>query len=113
MRDGVDAVETVSLRTDRELAAFVTRLLHLFENPARRDDLRTGRLRFRLAPGGAAGASVRRPSRRVEQGRGHRGGGPRRGAGRGPAGAGPARGAHPAGPRPGPGDAGVEIEKER
>ena len=32
-RDGVRDVETVSLRTDAELAAFVTRLLHLFENP--------------------------------------------------------------------------------
>lgn len=66
VRDGVDAVETVSLRTDAELAAFVTRLLHLFENPARRADLRAGRLRFRLAPGGAAGSA--RPSRRVDKG---------------------------------------------
>ena len=40
----------VSLRTDAELAAFVTRLLHLFENPKHRADLRAGRLRFRLAP---------------------------------------------------------------
>jgi hypothetical protein len=66
VRDGVHAVETVSLRTDAELAAFVTRLLHLFENPARRADLRAGRLRFRLAPGGAAGSA--RPSRRVDKG---------------------------------------------
>ena len=35
-RDGVRDVETVSLRTDAELAAFVTRLLHLFENPRHR-----------------------------------------------------------------------------
>jgi hypothetical protein len=41
VRDGVAEVETVSVRTDRELAAFVTRLLHLVENPRRRDDLRT------------------------------------------------------------------------
>ena len=69
VRDGVAEVETVSVRTDRELAAFVTRLLHLVENPRRRDDLRTGRLRFRLAPGGAAGApSSARPTRRIDKG---------------------------------------------
>jgi hypothetical protein len=69
VRDGVAEVETVSVRTDQELAAFVTRLLRLVENPRRRDDLRTGRLRFRLAPGGAAGASAAaRPTRRVDKG---------------------------------------------
>ena len=69
VRDGVAEVETVSVRTDRELAAFVSRLLRLAENPRRRDDLRTGRLRFRLAPGGAAGASASaRPARRVDKG---------------------------------------------
>jgi hypothetical protein len=69
VRDGVAEVETVSVRTDQELAAFVTRLLRLAENPRRRDDLRTGRLRFRLAPGGAAGAAAStRPTRRIDQG---------------------------------------------
>ena len=69
VRDGVAEVETVSVRTDRELAAFVTRLLHLVENPRRRDDLRTGRLRFRLAPGGAAGAAgSARPVHRIDKG---------------------------------------------
>jgi len=69
VEDGVAEVETVSVRTDRELAAFVTRLLHLVENPRRRDDLRTGRLRFRLAPGGAAaGPGSTRPTRRIDQG---------------------------------------------
>jgi hypothetical protein len=69
VRDGVAEVETVSVRTDRELAAFVTRLLHLVENPRRRDDLRTGRLRFRLAPGGAAGAGgSTRPVHRIDKG---------------------------------------------
>jgi hypothetical protein len=69
VRDGVAEVETVSVRTDRELAAFVTRLLRLVENPRRRDDLRTGRLRFRLAPGGAAGAPASaRPTRRIDKG---------------------------------------------
>lgn len=66
VRDGVGAVETVSVRTDQELAAFVTRLLHLFENPRRRDDLRSGRLRFRLAAGGAAGSA--RPVHRIGKG---------------------------------------------
>ena len=65
-RDGVRDVETVSLRTDAELAAFVTRLLHLFENPKHRADLQAGRLRFRLAAGGAAGSA--RPAHRIETG---------------------------------------------
>ncbi len=66
VRDGVGAVETVSVRTDQELAAFVRRLLHLFENPLRRDDLRAGRLRFRLSSGGAAGSA--RPVHRIDKG---------------------------------------------
>ena len=71
VRDGVGAVETVSVRTDQELAAFVTRLLRLAEDPRRRDDLRTGRLRFRLAPGGGAQAGPAgsaRPVRRIDKG---------------------------------------------
>jgi hypothetical protein len=69
VRDGVAEVETVSVRTDRELTAFVTRLLRLVENPRRRDDLRTGRLRFRLAPGGAAAAGgSARPVHRIDKG---------------------------------------------
>ena len=66
VRDGVDAIETVSLRTDQELAAFAARLLHLFENPKHRDDLRAGRLRFRLAASGPAGSA--RPAHRIEKG---------------------------------------------
>ena len=65
-RDGVRDVETVSLRTDAELAAFVTQLLHLFGNPKHRADLQAGRLRFRLAPGGTAGSV--RPAHRIEKG---------------------------------------------
>lgn len=69
VREGVAEVETVTVRTDQELAAFVTRLLRLVENPRRRDDLRTGRLRFRLAPGGTAGAGgSARPTRRIDKG---------------------------------------------
>jgi len=66
VRDGVEAVETVSLRTDQELAAFVSRILHLFENPKHRDDLRAGRLRFRLAASGSPGSP--RPAYRIEKG---------------------------------------------
>jgi hypothetical protein len=66
VRDGVREVETVSLRTDAELAAFVARLLHLFENPKHRADLRAGRLRFQLAAAGVAGAP--RPAHRIEKG---------------------------------------------
>ncbi len=66
VHDSAERVETVSLRTDQDLAAFVTRLLHLLENPARRADLRTGRLRFRLAA--PAGPGQPGPSRRIEKG---------------------------------------------
>jgi len=48
--------ETVRLVSDQDLDAFVRKLLALFENPKARADLRTGRLRFRLA--GAASAQV-------------------------------------------------------
>ena len=69
VRDGVAEVETVSVRTDQELAAFVTRLLRLAENPRRRGDLRTGRLRFRLAAGGVAGPGrSARPVHRIDKG---------------------------------------------
>jgi hypothetical protein len=44
---GLSAVETVNLSTDEDLAAFVTRLLDLDADA--REDLRTGRRRFRLA----------------------------------------------------------------
>ncbi len=68
VRDGVGAVETVSVRSDQELATFVTRLLHLFENPRRRDDLRSGRLRFRLAAGGTGLTASARPVHRIDKG---------------------------------------------
>jgi hypothetical protein len=62
----VESVEVVSLRTDADLAGFVLRLLHLFENPKHRDALRSGRLRFRLAATAAPGCF--QPSHRVEKG---------------------------------------------
>jgi hypothetical protein len=66
VREAVEAVETVSLRTDADLDAFVKRLLRLFENPQRRDALRAGRLRFRLAA--AAGPGSVQPAHRVDKG---------------------------------------------
>jgi len=59
-------VETVMLRTDADLAGFVSRLLHMFENPKQREDLRAGRLRFRFAPVAAPGSY--RPVHRIEKG---------------------------------------------
>src|ERR1700722_1237757 len=50
-----ESVEVVALRTDADLTSFVLRLLHLFENPKHRDDLRSGRLRFRLAAAAVPG----------------------------------------------------------
>jgi hypothetical protein len=44
---GLPSVETVNLSTDEDLAAFVARLLDLDTDA--REDLRTGRKRFRLA----------------------------------------------------------------
>ena len=66
VRENVEAVETVSLRNDADLDAFVKRLLQLFENPKQRDALRAGRLRFRLAA--AAGPGSAQPAHRVDKG---------------------------------------------
>lgn len=41
--------DTVRITNDRDLDVFVRNLLHLFENPKTRADLRHGRLSFRLA----------------------------------------------------------------
>jgi hypothetical protein len=64
--EDAQSVETVSLRTDADLGAFVRRLLHLFENPKHRDELRSGRLRFRLAPAAQPGSA--QPAHRVDKG---------------------------------------------
>jgi hypothetical protein len=66
VRENIDSVETVSLRNDADLGAFVLRLLHLFENPRHRDALRAGRLRFRLAVAAAPGSP--QPARRIDKG---------------------------------------------
>ena len=66
VREHVESVEVVSIRTDAELGSFVLQLLHLFESPKHRDALRAGRLRFRLAAPAAGGSA--QPSHRIEKG---------------------------------------------
>ena len=74
---GLPVTETVNLSTDDELAAFVKRLLDL--DPDQREELRSGRKRFRLAvtpapsvPAVAASGAERSgesaPVRRIERG---------------------------------------------
>jgi hypothetical protein len=79
--NGLPVTETVSLSTDEDLAAFVKRLLDL--DPDQRDELRSGRKRFKLpdvssaspapsVPAGAANGAARAgestPVRRIERG---------------------------------------------
>lgn len=52
--------DTVRIAADQDLDAFVRQLLRLFENPKTRDDLRAGRLRFRLAGNGRVTPATRR-----------------------------------------------------
>jgi len=66
VREDVESVEVVSIRTDADLGNFVLHLLHLFENPKHRDALRAGRLRFRLAAAAVPGSA--QPSHRIEKG---------------------------------------------
>ena len=57
------AAEPVTLRTDEDLERFVLALLARFEDPAQREAIRAGRVRFTLAGGagsGSAAGSVRR-----------------------------------------------------
>ena len=75
---GLAGTETVNLSTDEDLAAFVKRLLDL--DPDQREELRSGRKRFRLAtastacspgPGPGSDAGPRpgaSPVRRIERG---------------------------------------------
>jgi hypothetical protein len=74
--NGLPVTETVNLSTDEDLAAFVKRLLDL--DPDQREEIRSGRKRFRLATATAVpvpAASVNRteragdsPVRRIERG---------------------------------------------
>jgi hypothetical protein len=71
--NGLPVTETVNLSTDADLASFVARLLDL--STEEREEIRSGRKRFRLA-GPAAGAAAAGPAagaragevRRIERG---------------------------------------------
>ncbi len=66
-----DGAETVSVRSNADLDAFVRRLATLCEDPAQRAALRNGSRRFALASGNAAPTPVVAPSAavvRVERG---------------------------------------------
>jgi len=74
---GLPVTETVNLSTDEDLASFMKRLLDL--DPDQREELRSGRKRFRLgvapaasvptgAPHGAERAGEPTPVRRIERG---------------------------------------------
>ncbi|CDQ42511.1 hypothetical protein [Mycolicibacterium neoaurum] len=65
--EGRTRTETVRLSDDAELDGFVRKLLRLFENPKNRADLKTGRLRFRLAAK-ATGTGSGSPVHRVDSG---------------------------------------------
>lgn len=49
-------IEVVNLRSDAELRDFVSRLLRMFENVKAREDLRSGRIRFRLTESSVPGS---------------------------------------------------------
>jgi hypothetical protein len=66
VHESIESAETVMLRTDADLDAFVRRLLHLLENPKNADALRAGRLRFRLAPAAVPGSA--QPAHRIDSG---------------------------------------------
>jgi len=59
--------ETVALGSDAELAAFVQRLLQRAENPAEREAIRSGALRFTLERG-RPGAPAPGGARRIDHG---------------------------------------------
>lgn len=61
--------ESVVIATDADLEAFVRRLVRLFDSPRHRQDLRAGRVRFRLAAGcGSTPLTTGQPVIRVERG---------------------------------------------
>jgi hypothetical protein len=59
--------DDVRITNDRELDAFVRKLLVLFDNPKARADIKAGRLRFALTGGTRTGASTA-TARRIERG---------------------------------------------
>lgn len=56
-RTGGPDVRRVRIQDDRDLADVVTQVLRLAEDPARVDDLRSGRIRFALVTGDAPAAA--------------------------------------------------------
>lgn len=63
-----ERTETVRIGDDADLDRFARHLLALFENPKNRQDLRTGRLRFRLEGGAVAAVPADRPAQRIDTG---------------------------------------------
>jgi hypothetical protein len=58
--DEKSRTDIVRIATDGDLDVFVRQLLRLFENPKTRDDVRAGRLTFRLAGNGRGTPATRR-----------------------------------------------------
>ncbi len=63
-----ERVEAVRISDDTDLDRFARQLLALFENPKNRQDLKAGRLRFRLEGGAAAVTAHDRPAQRIDTG---------------------------------------------
>ncbi|MBM7516550.1 hypothetical protein [Nocardioides nitrophenolicus] len=63
-----ERVEPVRIADDADLDRFARQLLALFENPKNRQDLRAGRLRFRLEGGAAAVVPEARAAQRIDAG---------------------------------------------
>lgn len=59
--------EEVSIQSDRDLAAFVRRLLQLLANPATAEAVRSGRHQFTLKRPAAANATAARPAPAAEK----------------------------------------------
>ncbi|MFI5623122.1 hypothetical protein ACIA03_06620 [Nocardioides sp. NPDC051685] len=66
--DGRIRTDRVRITDDSDLDQFARHLLALFENPKNRQDLRAGRLRFRLDRGSTTAVPADRPATRVDSG---------------------------------------------
>ncbi|UUW90032.1 hypothetical protein [Pimelobacter simplex] len=63
-----ERVEAVRIADDADLDRFARQLLALFENPKNRQDLKAGRLRFRLEGGTTSAVPEARPVQRIDTG---------------------------------------------
>ncbi|GAA3647006.1 hypothetical protein GCM10022237_03150 [Nocardioides ginsengisoli] len=63
-----ERLEAVRIADDADLDRFARHLLALFENPKNRQDLKAGRLRFRLEGGTTAATPQDRPAQRIDTG---------------------------------------------